>query len=447
MKHNNAPPPPKTPRPPLDGKGLPVGLRRSMTLAVAIPVVLVLALSLAVAALVFRPGATPTPTPGATGTPTGTPIPTTPTPVPPTPTPEGYGQVRILDIGDNLLHDAVILSGKQADGTYDFSRFYRTLKATISAADLSIADLEGTLGGEPYSGYPAFCAPDAIATALFQAGFDISVTANNHMNDRGMKGLLRTVDVLRSAGLTVVGTRKTLDEPRFTVVERNGIRIGVSAFTFETPSSDGRVRINALPLAKEAEELIDTFNPYASDFADDIAALQQRERDMRAAGAELTVFVLHWGDEYKTHSNAYQRRIAQALADVGVDVIFGQHPHCIEEISVLASSDGTHEMPVFYSTGNFVSNMVYDTHDTNGITEDGLLVSITAVRQPDGSVRVVSADYLPIYCYKVNEDGLRRYEVIPATDARATGSIARIRKILAGSTGTATLPVTERTAG
>jgi len=96
----------------------------------------------------------------------------------------------------------VILSGKQADGSYDFTRFYRTMKPTISAADLAIAEMEGTLAGPPYTGFPAFSAPDAIATALSQAGFEVAVTANNHMYDRGLDGLTRTVDVLRTAGLT-----------------------------------------------------------------------------------------------------------------------------------------------------------------------------------------------------------------------------------------------------
>ena len=217
---------------PLDKHGLPVGLRRSMGFVVAVPIVIVLVLTIAAVVLVLRHGAAPTPTPVPTAVPTATPDPATPTPPPPTPTPEGYGQVRILDVGDNLLHDAVILSGKQADGSYDFTRFYRTMKPTISAADLAIAEMEGTLAGPPYTGFPAFSAPDAIATALSQAGFEVAVTANNHMYDRGLDGLTRTVDVLRTAGLTVVGTRKTADEPRFAIVERNGIRIGISAYTF-----------------------------------------------------------------------------------------------------------------------------------------------------------------------------------------------------------------------
>jgi poly-gamma-glutamate synthesis protein (capsule biosynthesis protein) len=404
----------------------------------------------------WLPSVTPGPTSSATKDPTAavateaatpTPPPATPTveptPTKPAATPGPVVEIRLLDIGDILLHTAVIKSYLLPSGEYDFDRIFKTLGGMLSKADLAFADMEGTLAGTPYSNFPRFSVPDAIATALFNAGIDVSVTANNHMYDRGTAGLLRTVSVLRAAGLTVAGTRADVTEPIFQLLDRKGIRIGVAAYTFETPSSDGKTRINGLPLESAAVPLINTFNPYAADFADDIARMCQVEKDMREAGAELTVFVLHWGDEYRTTENAYQKRLAQALADAGVDVVFGQHPHSVQGISVLTSEDGTHEMPVFYSVGNFASNMIYSTNGTKGITEDGIIAGVTVRRSEDGTVRVVSADYLPIYCYKVHET---RHETVPATDPRADPrSLDRTRAIIGDEVGTETLPVKELT--
>ncbi len=418
-----------------------------------------IALTLVVAALIVGAGAVygipllegwfPPTTPGPTAAATTTPPPETPTtaptatPTPPAATPGPVVEIRLVDIGDILLHTAVIKSALETGGDYDFTRMFHTLGGLLTAADLAFADMEGTLAGTPYSNFPRFSVPDEIAAGLFNAGIDVSVTANNHMYDRGTDGLLRTVSVLRAAGLTVAGTRADATEPNFQLLDRKGIRIGVAAYTFETPSSDGKTRINGLPLEAAAVPLINTFNPYAADFADDIARMVQVEKDMRAAGAELTVFVLHWGDEYHTDVNPYQKRLAQALADAGVDVIFGQHPHCVEGISVLTSADGTHEMPVFYSVGNFASNMIYSTNGTKGITEDGIVAGVTVRRSEDGTVRVVAADYLPIYCYKVHES---RHETVPATDPRADPrSLARTRAIIGDATGTATLPIREIT--
>lgn len=351
-----------------------------------------------------------------------------------------------MAVGDVLLHEDVFLGARQADGTYDFSRLFRSMKASLSAADIAVADFEGTLGGTPYSGYPYFSAPDAIAAALAQAGFDLVTTANNHAFDRGTKGLVRTATVLRAAGLGVVGTRTDAADPPFIVVDRNGIRIGFAAYTFETPTPDDRKRINGIPLARDAEPLLDTFNPYASsaDVAADLAAMAAREKAMREAGADFTIFLLHWGEEYRTKSGAYQRRMAQELSDAGVDCIFGHHPHVLQEAAVVRSADGAHDLLVYYSVGNFVSNMLFGTHGTSGKTEDGLVAGITIRRGDDGKVRVVRADYLPIYVYKPIEGGRRRHEVVPSTDPRAAGSLERIRAIMAGSTGTDAIPIVER---
>ena len=43
------------------------------------------------------------------------------------------------------------------------------------------------LTGGNYSGYPTFCAPDAIADALAENGIDMCLLANNHIYDGGAK--------------------------------------------------------------------------------------------------------------------------------------------------------------------------------------------------------------------------------------------------------------------
>ena len=54
----------------------------------------------------------------------------------------------------------------------------------MSEADYAVVNLEAPLGGEPYTGYPMFSAPDSYAQELRDAGFDLTLTANNHCLDR-----------------------------------------------------------------------------------------------------------------------------------------------------------------------------------------------------------------------------------------------------------------------
>jgi len=48
-----------------------------------------------------------------------------------------------------------------------------------------------TLAGKPYTGYPQFSSPNALAEALKAAGVDVLVNANNHAADRGKSGIIK----------------------------------------------------------------------------------------------------------------------------------------------------------------------------------------------------------------------------------------------------------------
>lgn len=85
-----------------------------------------------------------------------------------------------------MQHQAQIEAARVGT-SYDYSSCFKHVKDEISAADLAVANLEVTLGGKPYSGYPAFSAPDEYLYAVKEAGFDVLLTANNHCLDRRKK--------------------------------------------------------------------------------------------------------------------------------------------------------------------------------------------------------------------------------------------------------------------
>ena len=103
--------------------------------------------------------------------------------------------LRLLFVGDLMQHQGQINAARTSTG-YDYSTCFAYVKEEIKKADLSIANLEVTLGGKPYKGYPAFSAPDEFLTAIHDAGFNVLVTANNHSLDRGKSGLERTIQLI-----------------------------------------------------------------------------------------------------------------------------------------------------------------------------------------------------------------------------------------------------------
>ena len=119
-----------------------------------------------------------------------------------------YGEkITLLFIGDIMGHDTQIWSAENRETRqYDYNDVFDYIRSEISETDLSFANLEVTLAGPPYKGYPQFSSPAALAVACRNAGVDCLVTANNHSIDRGLDGINRTIMRLDSIGMPHTGT-------------------------------------------------------------------------------------------------------------------------------------------------------------------------------------------------------------------------------------------------
>jgi len=386
-------------------------------------------------------------------TPSSTPSPT------PTPTPAPEIRATITAVGDIIMHKSVIEGGLTNPGeavlVYDYNTDFQYVSSIFEASDLAMGNFEGTLNGPPYSGFPSFSAPDAIADALFTAGFRVICTANNHCIDKGMDGLIRTASVFRDAGLTVIGTRPDTTSPMDTVEDLGGIKVGLLNYTFETPGTEQRKTINGIPLPDGADLLIDSFNPYREPaYESDMLAIFQRVDELRRQGAEIICLTLHWGEEYNTHSVAWQQRMAQDLCDGGVDLIIGHHPHVIEEIDVLTSAVTGKQTLVYYSLGNFLGNWNFGSLGTAGKAQDGMIARVTFLKTADG-VTIEKGEYIPTNVVRIPKGSGLQHLIVPVlpalsdpaayqtTTAEMQASYDRINKILDLCTGTNEIPVTE----
>lgn len=141
-------------------------------------------------------------------------------------------------MGDLLMHKPIFddlteynAAVQQPDGSYDFTSVFQYLSEYTSSLDYAVANLETTLCGEdngfPYDGYPLFNCPDELVDGAKAAGFDMLLTANNHSYDTRLVGYLRTLDVVRGKGLETLGTFASEDEIKWTIVDINGIKIGI----------------------------------------------------------------------------------------------------------------------------------------------------------------------------------------------------------------------------
>jgi hypothetical protein len=99
-------------------------------------------------------------------------------------------RLSLLFLGDIMQHDSQISDAwNKISKKYDYNPCFQFVRYYTQAADLAIGNLELTLAGPPYRGYPQFSAPDELLLALKAMGMDVLVTANNHCVDTGKKGL------------------------------------------------------------------------------------------------------------------------------------------------------------------------------------------------------------------------------------------------------------------
>lgn len=348
-------------------------------------------------------------------------VPETTETVPPTtlpPEPEHVvSTATISAMGDLLMHLPVINEYDQPDGTYNFDRMFRYISEYSSASDYSAINLETTLygPGKPYHGFPMFNCPDAIAEGAFNAGFDMMLTANNHSYDTGIAGYNRTLEVCREVGFTTLGTMMSSDEPKYEIVDVNGIKIGMVCYTYETSNgSNSYPSLNGNPMYDGSYDVINCFMPsYPQRFYEEVEGYLQ---EMKENGAEATMIYIHWGVEYQTYANDNQKAIAQKLCDIGFDVIIGGHPHVVQPVDLLQSTvDKDHRTVVIYSLGNAVSNQrqAFGNSFASGHTEDGVMFSVTFEKYSDGTVYLADADVLPTWVNMHTTDGVKNYDILP----------------------------------
>lgn len=261
-------------------------------------------------------------------------------------------KLTLLFAGDLMQHEGQINAARTTSG-FDYSDCFKYVKEEISKADIAIGNLEVTLGGKPYTGYPAFSAPDEYLQAIKDAGFDVLTTANNHCLDGGKRGLERTILMLDSLQLSHAGTyidtsARTRSYPLF--IEQNGFRIALLSYTYGTNG-------------------IKTMAPNIVNYIDkkqisaDIDSARLRRPD-------AIIACMHWGNEYQSLPDKEQTSLAGWLIEQGVTHVIGCHPHVVQPLELRTDSLTGQQHAIAYSLGNFISNM------TGRRTDGGLLFKL-----------------------------------------------------------------------
>ena len=244
-------------------------------------------------------------------------------------------RARIVAAGDLMQHDEQVKAAQKTDSTFDYIPSFRHVADLFREADLAIVNLETTLSDSgPYSGYPAFRSPAAVADAMRDMGIDLAALANNHCCDRSASGIRSTARILDRRGIARIGAyADSVDYKTNNIQYLYGgdLRFAFVNYTYGT---------NGIPVPRGmVVNHLDTL---------------QMARDLKSIDREAVdciVAIVHWGNEYERTPNREQRTLAEFMHRHGVDIIIGSHPHVIQ-----ATELDERGRPTLYSLGNFVSN-------------------------------------------------------------------------------------------
>lgn len=239
--------------------------------------------------------------------------------------------LSLIMVGDSLIHEAVYADANTESG-FDFKPIFQYIKPIVSKYDLAFYNQESILGGSEIglSTYPRFNSPYEVGDAFIDMGFNIVSLANNHTLDRGDEAIRNSRNYWNNKNVLVNGSATSYEERNdFRIMEKNNITYTMLAYTDYTNGLSTRGN----------DYLVNQVN----------FDVMKRDIEMVRNKVDVLMVSVHFGEEYNLNVTKRQLEVAKFLADNGVDIVIGHHPH------VVGKMDYIDDTLVIYSLGNFVS--------------------------------------------------------------------------------------------
>jgi poly-gamma-glutamate capsule biosynthesis protein CapA/YwtB (metallophosphatase superfamily) len=319
------------------------------------------------------------------------------------------GTITISAVGDLMAHQENINNAySPKTGTYDFNGFLEYVKPYLTKSDLTIGNFETVTAGPSsgYTSYPLFNTPDAMLTALSNAGFDILSTANNHCLDRGISGLTRTIKKIEENKMSNVGS--SIDgKNKYITKEINGVKVGILSYSYGFNGNDAKLS------TKQKTIYLSPINEIQ---------IEKDIKRVKSEGTDAIIVIMHWGAEYEREPSVTQTSLSNKMLSWGADIILGSHPHVIQKSEIIKIKGK--DKFIIYSMGNFISGQRRSekTKRPNTIyTEDGVIVHLSIQKDPKGGVTIKKVDYIPTWVDKNYINNRPVFKIIPILSPDFTG--------------------------
>lgn len=242
---------------------------------------------------------------------------------------------KLIATGDGLIHSGLYKAAYQ-NGTYDFTGMLSYTKEKLKDYDIKYYNQETVFDDNksPVS-YPRFNTPSEFGDAMIDAGFNMVSLATNHSMDMGGDSAMASAKWWENKADVLTHGMASSSEARdvYDIKNANGITYTMLSYTYGT---------NGISVPSSKPWLVNVYNEEM--VKKDIEAVRDK--------VDILIVAMHWGTEYRQDATETQRSQAKFLAENGVDIVLGNHSHCIEPWERIGDT------VVFYSFGNFISNQM-----------------------------------------------------------------------------------------
>ncbi|HNS33461.1 MAG TPA: CapA family protein [bacterium] len=281
--------------------------------------------------------------------------------------------IKLTFAGDAMCEGKQADAHKTGENSYDFLPVFESMRQYFNNSDFVIVNMETPLAGKE-RGFTSerwsFNTPGEFALALKESGVDMVSTANNHCLDRGVDGLVSTIENLDKIGLKHTGTFKEKTLQNYIIEDLAGIKVGFLSYTYGTNAF-----MNRNYLGKGEKYLVNMLQEQELDsplsrwcYLNERALYSRIYRKMgrlicpeqfkkpvyerrykcrrrrkelvesikrcRSSGAEYIVMLMHAGGQFNPEPNEHTLEISDFLLNNDVDAVIGNHEHVIHRCEI-----------------------------------------------------------------------------------------------------------------
>lgn len=284
--------------------------------------------------------------------------------------------------GNVLINDRMWYDTSTKDNTYDFKYVFEDLKTTMKKSNINFYSQQSILGGKELgiSYYSNYNSPIDLGEAMVDIGFNMVSLANYHAYDKGITGIMNSLDFWDKNNVVYSGTSISEEKRNSNnIITKNNIKIGLLAYTMGTDTVfNGSYEINVYD-----KEIVKS----------DVETLKEK--------TDIIIVSMDWGNTGLLEVNSTQKEIANYLSELGVDIVVGNTGYSIQPIEKINNT------LILYSLGNLLSGHILADSRISAVVDLKLNMSIK-----DDVKTIQFSDINVLLTYAYNNDTMN-YRVIP----------------------------------